>query len=62
MRPGLCERCAHAKAVVTRRGSTFWNCRAPGRPKYPPLPVLRCGDFTAIEAPAPPSDTDDPSA
>jgi hypothetical protein len=44
--PGLCERCVHARKIVSGKGSVFWRCavseRVSGWPKYPPLPVLRC--------------------
>jgi hypothetical protein len=46
---GLCARCLHARAVVTRRGSTFVLCEASltdGRlERYPRLPVVRCHGF-----------------
>jgi hypothetical protein len=48
--PGLCGTCAHCHRVETKRGSVFYRCDAPGLPKYPPLPVLRC----ASHEPAPP--------
>lgn len=41
-RVGLCFRCAHAHRVVSAKGSVFYRCRAPGLPKYPPLPVIAC--------------------
>jgi hypothetical protein len=48
---GLCRACAHARAVVSGRGSTFWLCGLSAVdarfPKYPPLPVIRCAGFTA---------------
>lgn len=48
---GLCLTCAHARAVVSGRGSTFWHCRLSAVDarfaKYPPLPVLRCAGFHA---------------
>ena len=51
---GLCARCAHAKAVVSAKGSTFWRCRSPlaragTLPKYPPLPLWECPGFAAGE-------------
>ncbi|NIP83553.1 MAG: hypothetical protein GWM90_31740 [Gemmatimonadetes bacterium] len=50
-RPGLCGRCAHARTVESRRGSTFYLCGRsrtdPGFPRYPVLPVLRCVGFEA---------------
>ena len=46
---GLCARCLHARAIVTRRGSTFVLCEASSSdrtlPRYPRLPVLRCHGF-----------------
>jgi hypothetical protein len=59
---GLCATCAHARAVVSGRGSTFWLCglsaRDPDFPRYPRLPVLRCVGFTPAsggeEEPPPP--------
>ena len=46
---GLCARCLHARAIVTRRGSTFVFCEASSAdrtlPRYPRLPVLRCHGF-----------------
>jgi hypothetical protein len=48
---GLCESCCHAQTVESRRGSRFWLCglsRADPRfPKYPRLPVVRCGGYEA---------------
>jgi hypothetical protein len=44
---GLCATCAHARRVVSARGSAFWLCELSARDaafqKYPRLPVLRCG-------------------
>ena len=46
---GLCARCLHARAIVTRRGSTFVLCEASltddSLERYPRLPVLRCHGF-----------------
>lgn len=46
---GLCVHCRHARRVVSGRGSLFLRCGRhdsdPQFPKYPPLPVLRCGGF-----------------
>jgi hypothetical protein len=43
---GLCAGCAHARRVVSSKGSSFWLCgRATSDArfaKYPPLPVVRC--------------------
>jgi hypothetical protein len=55
--PGLCAGCAHVQVVVSGRGSKFFRClehdRDPAWPKYPPLPVLRCGRFVAAEVSPP---------
>jgi hypothetical protein len=53
---GLCESCCHAQIIESRRGSRFWLCglsRADPRfPKYPRLPVVRCGGYeVAIRKP-----------
>jgi hypothetical protein len=46
---GLCESCCHAHTVESRRGSRFWLCGLsrtdPRFPKYPRLPVVRCGGY-----------------
>jgi hypothetical protein len=43
---GLCETCAHAKVIVSDRGSTFYTCLRsktdPRFPRYPRLPVVAC--------------------
>lgn len=49
---GLCATCAHAKTIVSAKGSTFWLCRSPMvqvgmLPKYPPLPVWKCPGYHA---------------
>jgi hypothetical protein len=44
-RVGLCARCTNARRITSAKGSTFWMCTAPGLPKYPPLPVVRCVAF-----------------
>ncbi|MCU0675078.1 MAG: hypothetical protein MUE69_20085 [Myxococcota bacterium] len=49
-RVGLCTTCVHARTIVSAKGSTFWMCREPSLPKYPPLPVLRCRGFTKRDA------------
>jgi hypothetical protein len=58
---GLCTRCLHARAVVTRRGSTFVLCEASltdsRLERYPRLPVVRCHGFEPG-----PSDASGPSA
>jgi hypothetical protein len=47
--PGLCRSCAHARAVRSARGSTFWLCGLSERDsrfaKYPRLPVLGCAGY-----------------
>lgn len=47
--PGLCGACVHRRVVVSGRGSRFFLCRRARVsslfPKYPPLPVVRCGGF-----------------
>ena len=46
---GLCGRCAWSRKVETRQGSVFRLClrhrQDPSFPKYPSLPVVRCGGF-----------------
>ncbi len=46
---GLCGECIHARVIETRTGSRFLLCelsRVDDRyPRYPRLPVLRCGGF-----------------
>lgn len=44
MPAGLCDRCAFQRLVPTRR-SVFTMCEAPGLPRYPPVPVMRCPGF-----------------
>ena len=50
---GLCARCVHARAIATRRGSTFVLCEAsqidPRLDRYPRLPVVRCHGFEPHE-------------
>ena len=41
---GLCDRCAYQRVVPTRR-SVFTMCEAPGMPRYPGVPVMRCRAF-----------------
>ncbi|HEY0022479.1 MAG TPA: hypothetical protein VGB24_06195 [Longimicrobium sp.] len=52
--PGLCGSCANVRIVETRKGSRFFLCQLsetdPRFPKYPPIPVLRCGGFVPITA------------
>jgi hypothetical protein len=50
-RVGLCAECAHARVVLSGRGSSFWLCRlsevdARFR-KYPRLPVVECDGYEA---------------
>jgi hypothetical protein len=56
-RIGLCVKCAHARRVVSARGSTFWLCQLSRTdvrfPKYPPLPVLHCEGFQAAASAGP---------
>ena len=46
VRIGLCARCRHMRAIVSRRGSKFFHCERSRTdntfPKYPALPVLVC--------------------
>jgi hypothetical protein len=45
-RAGLCASCAHARVVVTDRGSRFYRCELaktdPRFARYPRLPVVAC--------------------
>ena len=45
----LCAVCAHARAIVSGRGSAFWLCSLsatdPRFAKYPRLPVRACDGF-----------------
>jgi hypothetical protein len=54
LRIGLCSVCAHARLVVSGRGSRFWLCgrsrHDPRFPKYPPLPLYRCAGFEPGDA------------
>jgi len=47
--PGLCEDCAHCKAIRSARGSVFRLCllheRDPRFAKYPRMPVLQCPGY-----------------
>jgi hypothetical protein len=49
---GLCETCGQARLVTSDRGSRFIRCaRAevdPRFPKYPALPVVRCGGYERL--------------
>ncbi|MCI0372115.1 MAG: hypothetical protein L0214_12275 [candidate division NC10 bacterium] len=50
---GLCASCRHRRWVASGKGSRFLYCRRsetdPLFPKYPRLPVLRCGGYEARE-------------
>lgn len=50
---GLCASCRYHRWVGSRKGSRFLYCRRsetdPLFPKYPRLPVLRCGGYEAGE-------------
>ncbi len=52
---GLCSACTFARRVENRRGSVFYLCdrsaEDPRYPKYPPLPVLKCAGFVAMDPP-----------
>lgn len=49
MAVGLCKTCRHCKPITNARGSVFYWCRLsetdPAYPKYPRLPVLKCGGY-----------------
>ncbi|HEX8817507.1 MAG TPA: hypothetical protein VF753_18595 [Terriglobales bacterium] len=51
---GLCAKCAHARVIVSERGSVFYQCRLsatdPNFPKYPRLPVLQCPGYKPAAA------------
>jgi hypothetical protein len=55
----LCSACAHARVVVSARGSRFVRCARsltdPRFPKYLRLPVERCAGFER-RAPGPPTE------
>jgi hypothetical protein len=46
---GLCAICQYVRVIESAKGSTFFMCnrsKTDARfPKYPPMPVLRCGGF-----------------
>lgn len=48
-RAGLCDHCANARTVRSRRGSRFILCRLhhtdPEFDRYPALPVLECRGY-----------------
>jgi hypothetical protein len=52
-RAGLCASCAHVQVVASDRGSRFYLCRLsltdPRFRRYPPLPVLACPGYVAVE-------------
>lgn len=47
---GLCDTCVHLKPMRNDRDSVFLFCLLsksdPRYPKYPRLPVLRCGGYS----------------
>jgi hypothetical protein len=51
-RVGLCAGCAHARRIVSAKGSSFWLCERaqtdPSFAKYPPLPVRACRGFEGV--------------
>ncbi|MEM1416509.1 MAG: hypothetical protein AAGH15_16480 [Myxococcota bacterium] len=49
---GLCVRCRQVRVVTSAKGSTFYLCRAPSRPKYPPLPMLSCPAYAPADDPS----------
>jgi hypothetical protein len=63
--PGLCGTCAHARVIISGKGSIFFLCRRsltdPSFPKYPPLPVLVCRGYEEASADGPEAPSaDDP--
>lgn len=52
---GLCDSCRHQQLVPNTRGSVFSLCGRSrtdsGFPRYPRLPVARCGGFERREEP-----------
>ena len=46
---GLCQECRHCAVIRSDRGSEFYRCErhrvSRSFPKYPRLPVYRCGGF-----------------
>jgi hypothetical protein len=52
-RAGLCASCVHARRVPSSRGAVFLLCELssvdPRFPRYPPLPVTRCGGYTPAD-------------
>ena len=48
----ICHQCAHLRLVRSGKGSVFLMCQEPSLPKYPPQPVVRCGQFTPAPPPA----------
>jgi hypothetical protein len=53
--PGLCRTCEHLRLLASPR-SVFARCGLadtdPAFPRYPPLPVLRCGGYR-LQPPSP---------
>jgi hypothetical protein len=52
---GLCDSCAHQRIVRNTRGSEFSLCKRsrtdPAYPRYPRLPVTRCGGWEQRASP-----------
>ena len=50
---GLCADCRFMRLIESDRGSTFYLCERSGTdpsfPKYPRLPVLRCGGYEPLD-------------
>lgn len=62
--PGLCGVCRHARVIRSGRGSLFHLCERsrdePHRfPRYPVLPVVRCGGFEPAHTTRNDSDDED---
>ena len=53
---GLCETCRNARIIAAQTGSTFYRCQLSATdmryPKYPRIPVLRCGGYVAQDGAA----------
>jgi hypothetical protein len=51
---GLCADCIHTRCVKSDRSVEFYLCALhavdPSFPKYPRLPVMRCGGYEANDA------------
>jgi hypothetical protein len=61
---GLCAGCRHHRWIESRRGARYLFCersRTDRRfPRYPPLPVLRCGGYEPAAAEPPISQEETP--